>query len=666
MEAQPYSLLDDNDPFGYAKRHRMAALSPTVPPAALNPSGASQGFSPDNDSSDDSAWWKPQLDPAANRISSLPGLSSSGPAGTGQSAQPQADLNTGDVSAGAGKVLNGAAKKMPPPGMPAASDDPGAAGLPAMQAQPAKQSPPGVSPQVQQIEQRMADRAANPPKQIGERPQDFDPDTGKEKLGAKAASWGQRLALALLSATKLAPYAQQIVRPQWSEQVAANQIGEKTDEAQLKGLESAQNINYLGDLREATAAQKNAQAADYQTKAEEKQRSDQAREQLKADEDFTKSLGKDDVITGLDANDPNIQQMQQQGYHVIDDLRDHRDGVPKMKVAIPPRFVTVSPENQQILTGRQIGSLVPWSEYKSRQIEYQKQQDALELEKLKLPGQLKTEVKQLQIGGKPHQVLVNSQTGETIKDLGESGEHPPSQISNFNLSPEAKDMLANTALAGGAVPSFGSRGGQVVADIYNQAAKNKPGADLAGSRQDYSANTGVLKDLERNSARVSTSESTAAKNLDLAASVSGRVDRTGSPLVNKYLLYLKGQVAGDDDTNLLNNAVETAANEYANVVTAGSGGGAAATDSSRQHARDMLHSAMADGTFKQVVAQMKTEMGNRSSSFTDALKNARSGRPGASSQTGSGQIIVTAPDGSKHSFDTQALADAFKKLAGVK
>jgi hypothetical protein len=37
---------------------------------------------------------------------------------------------------------------------------------------------------------------------------------------------------------------------------------------------------------------------------------------------------------------------------------------------------------------------------------------------------VKTEVKQLEIGGKPHQVLVNSQTGETVKDLGETGERP--------------------------------------------------------------------------------------------------------------------------------------------------------------------------------------------------------------------------------------------------
>ena len=42
----------------------------------------------------------------------------------------------------------------------------------------------------------------------------------------------------------------------------------------------------------------------------------------------------------------------------------------------------------------------------------------------------KTEVKQLEVNGKPHQVLINSATGEQIKDLGETGEKPPT----FNIA----------------------------------------------------------------------------------------------------------------------------------------------------------------------------------------------------------------------------------------
>jgi hypothetical protein len=48
-----------------------------------------------------------------------------------------------------------------------------------------------------------------------------------------------------------------------------------------------------------------------------------------------------------------------------------------------------------------------------------------------------TEVKQLEIGGKPHQVLINSQTGATVKDLGETGEKPP--VTNINAETSALD-----------------------------------------------------------------------------------------------------------------------------------------------------------------------------------------------------------------------------------
>jgi hypothetical protein len=38
---------------------------------------------------------------------------------------------------------------------------------------------------------------------------------------------------------------------------------------------------------------------------------------------------------------------------------------------------------------------------------------------------VKTEVKQIEVGGKPHQVLINSETGDQLRDLGETGEKPP-------------------------------------------------------------------------------------------------------------------------------------------------------------------------------------------------------------------------------------------------
>ena len=50
-----------------------------------------------------------------------------------------------------------------------------------------------------------------------------------------------------------------------------------------------------------------------------------------------------------------------------------------------------------------------------------------------------TKTVQLEIGGKPHQVLVDERTGAQIKDLGESGEKPPSV--SLNLGREEKNDL---------------------------------------------------------------------------------------------------------------------------------------------------------------------------------------------------------------------------------
>lgn len=222
----------------------------------------------------------------------------------------------------------------------------------------------------------------------------------------------------------------------------------------------------------------------------------------------------------------------------------------------------------------------------------------------------------------------STHTPKNLKKFLDTVKPPPAVAPTFTLSPEAKDMLAQQALAGGAVPSFGARGGQTVADVYNKAAEMKPGADLASAKTDLTANRGAIASLEKQQGAVNTFENTASKNLDLADTISKKVDRTGSPVLNRFLLHAKGQYAGDTDTQLLGNAVETAASEYAKVVSGGMNGGPV-SDAARQHARDMLTSAMGQGTFSQAVALMKQEMGNRRTGYADQLQELRSNRPGA-------------------------------------
>lgn len=571
MTPSPYNI-EDADPFVYAKRRRMSPLSPTIPPAAMNPSGSSQGFSPD-DPGDDPSWWRPQLDPAANRITSL---SSSGPAGTGQSAQPQADLKTGDVSAGAGKVLNGAAKKMPPPGMPAPTDDPGAAGMsPAPQA---KQLPPGVTPEMQVLQERQKQLVAHPPQQIGNRPQDIDPTTGKEKLGAKAASWGQRLALALLSATKLAPYAQQIVRPEWTQQMAANEAEQKGIQGELGNQEKIENIGYLGESREAVAEQRKAQAANYAAENQRKIESDKANEQIKADADFTKTLPKE--ATAIDASSPDIPALQAQGWHVQDDPRDHREGVSRMKVAIPPAFITVTPDNQEILVGRKTGERVPWSEYKSSLAEHEKAQreiqkanvtaqnkppsaeanemayegalGKLRAEGLLAPGSL-MDAKQVFSAIQRSKTLTDAEKNAAIGHLG-AKTTPAAQGTQATIRVEGMQQSRGVSMLD---TKYGNRPTEVNMDEINRANREEPGRYIpSGTGVTALGNEAKFQDLQQATQRVrdalgqipefsaadKTKIAMAMRSADPASSISNLLNNAASgfttPQQQEYLIAL--------------------------------------------------------------------------------------------------------------------------------
>lgn len=96
---------------------------------------------------------------------------------------------------------------------------------------------------------------------------------------------------------------------------------------------------------------------------------------------------------------------------------------------------------------------------------------------------IQTEVKQIEVRGKPHQILINSQDGTPIKDLGESGEKPPSMsVSTGTWSlgedpttgkPEMfnnKTGAIKDAPAGMAKQGTFEKGNEKVSNIVNAAA----------------------------------------------------------------------------------------------------------------------------------------------------------------------------------------------------
>lgn len=197
------------------------------------------------------------------------------------------------------------------------------------------------------------------------------------------------------------------------------------------------------------------------------------------------------------------------------------------------------------------------------------------------------------------------------------------------LSQEALDLAAQKYLQTGQMTTlgYGKSAATQRAAILNRAAELERqqggnSADLPTQQAAFHASSQALGQLEKQKNMAMAFEGTTVHNLDIVQNMSNKVDRTGSPILNKYALYLKGQVAGDADTQLLKNSVISAANEYAKVIS-GSTGSAAATDASRREAEELLNASFSKGTTTKVIAQMKQEMENRRKGFDDQLGQLR-------------------------------------------
>ena len=209
------SPQDWDDPYALPRK----PMSPGVPLAGLPGASTYGGFQPGQDTSWGDWWRTPLPDSAFN-----PQVTSSGATGMGDSAQPEANTR-------ASGSLGGAAKTMGPPPVPQQSP----ASVAPVPSAPVSQSPDvsaaqGPPPVPQRMPNPMQEAIDRAKGALAEAP----PKPGEH--------WYQRLGMAMLAATKLATYAQQIVHPVWSQQMAAREGTEK----ELKELTSAQEAQSRG------------------------------------------------------------------------------------------------------------------------------------------------------------------------------------------------------------------------------------------------------------------------------------------------------------------------------------------------------------------------------------------------------------------------------------
>jgi len=192
------------------------------------------------------------------------------------------------------------------------------------------------------------------------------------------------------------------------------------------------------------------------------------------------------------------------------------------------------------------------------------------------------------------------------------------------MSDDAKDSAAARYNIDGTLPpnmGRGVQGAALTADILSRAAQQqKDSGNTAESTRitqlANKANTQALGQLTKQEQMVGAFEKNAIRNADVALANSEKVDRTGVPVLNRWILAGQKNLAGDPDVSKFHQANETFVNEYAKIMS-GSMGNTVVSDSLRKETQSMLATKDTPEQYRQVVAQMKLEMRNRMKGFAD-------------------------------------------------
>jgi len=187
--------------------------------------------------------------------------------------------------------------------------------------------------------------------------------------------------------------------------------------------------------------------------------------------------------------------------------------------------------------------------------------------------------------------------------------------STNSFTPEAIDNAAARYNIDGTLPPMGmGKGGSAArSQILNRAAELASGVDGTDQRVAQlttKASASTLLQLKKTKTMIKAFEKMANKNADIALELSTKVDRSGTPVVNRWFLAANNKIAGDVDTATFNTAVNVFANEYAKIMS-GSMGNTPVSDSARKEAHEILNTAQTPAQLRANIKLLQREMKNR-------------------------------------------------------
>lgn len=178
--------------------------------------------------------------------------------------------------------------------------------------------------------------------------------------------------------------------------------------------------------------------------------------------------------------------------------------------------------------------------------------------------------------------------------------------SGQGLSGNAIDNAAWSYIATGKLPAVG-RGKEGVAQrtaVMNRSAAIAKDAGIDPSELQTvpgrnKALQASLTNLQKLSDVMEKSEAGFQNNTKVAMNLSDKVDRTGSPVVNKWLLGGR-KAMGDPDVEALDAAITTMAVDYARIMSGATGAGGTPI-STAEEAKSLIKKELSHKSFKAVI-----------------------------------------------------------------
>lgn len=186
---------------------------------------------------------------------------------------------------------------------------------------------------------------------------------------------------------------------------------------------------------------------------------------------------------------------------------------------------------------------------------------------------------------------------------------------------------------------FGQSGARMRQAIISEAARQAKAAhtDASGdilTQSDLKANQTALTNLGKMRANVASFEGTAKREADLALSLAPKGVAGGVPLFNRWIQAGRTELAGDPDVTSFNSALTSFKNEYARIMSSGTGTGGMTSDAARSESEGLINKAQTLDQLQQTIGTMQKSMQNRIDAINEEYyvtrhRIANAGKPGA-------------------------------------